>query len=62
MTEPHFHEDQVVERVVEPARPVRTRRVVRRTGPFALGGNPAAAVLAALLVALILVLVFGYLL
>jgi len=61
MSEPHFHEEQVVERVVERARPVRTRRVVRRTGPGLVGVNPAAAVLAALLVALILVLVLGYL-
>ncbi len=61
MSEPHFHEEQVVERVVERARPVRTRRVVQRSGPGVAGVNPAAAILAALLVALILVLVFGYL-
>ncbi len=56
MTEPHFHEEQVVV-----GRPTRTRRVVTRTGPVPFGANPAAAVLAALLVIVILVLVFGYL-
>ncbi len=65
MSEPHFHEEQVVGRpghVHVPADPpVRTRRVVTRTGPTPFGGNPAAAVLAAVLVVVILILVFGYL-
>ena len=64
MTDPHFHEEQIVERV----RPTRTRRVVaerRELGDAraGIGGlNPLALVLAAGLVAFILVLVFGYLL
>jgi len=64
MSEPHFHEEQIVERVG----PARTRRVVAeqlvprapRTG---VGGlNPLALVLAVALVVFILVLVFGFLL
>ena len=63
MGEPHFHEEQIVERV----RPARTRRVVTERrgldGPRSgLGGfNPLALALAVGLVVFILVLVVGYL-
>ena len=61
MTEPHFHEEQVVRR----ARPVRTQRVVseRRVPRVTrVGGlEPAAAVLAGALVILIVVLILAFL-
>lgn len=72
MDDPHFDEEQVVEErtVRRPRRPGRrtvttTRRGGGRAGFGGLGGpgfNPAVAVVAALLVAFILVLFFGYLL
>lgn len=60
MSDPHFHEDHVVEReVVE--RPVRTRTVTetRRAGGEL---NAAALILAGVLTIFIIVLIFGYLL
>lgn len=60
MSDPHFHEDQVVEReVVE--RPVRTRTVTE-TRVVGGGMNAAALVLAGVLTIFIIVLIFGYLL
>jgi hypothetical protein len=67
MDDPHFTEEQVVEeRTVRRARSdgrrVVTRRTAGGTGGIGPGFNPAVAVVAALLVAFILVLIFGYLL
>lgn len=57
MSEPHFHEEEIVERVD----PVRTRRTVSETR-FGPAGNPVAVAIAFVLVVSILVLVFGFLL
>ncbi len=65
MSDPHFQEDHTVERevaqreVVE--RPTRRRTTIERSIGGGMGTNPAALVLAAVLVVFILVLVFGYL-
>ncbi len=64
MSDPHFHEEEVVETVsTTRARPVRTERVVveRRGGIGAFNtGNTLAYILAAGLIIFILVLVLAF--
>lgn len=74
MTDPHRHEERIVEREVERPveriverpveriveRPARTSRTVIERGT-GIGNNPVALILAGVLVVFIVVLVFGYL-
>ena len=68
MSDPHFHDDRIVERTVEPTvverevvRPARTRVVTEHRTGVGYGSNPMVAILAGALAIFIIYLIFQFL-